>query len=370
MNLTLTQITEWDHTFIDIYKKFYCFLNYIDPSKVQLILNMYDHTFDRIEITKHIVIVSTFMEDVRIEALTKLAKLRTDVEFFCLADINIYDYPLPSNVTFFKYRHYHILLDVFLQNGCANRIPRAKSKKYIKKFGSLSNFRKQNRALITACLLTYAKNDSMISWHNRPHSTYHDHLIDTVKHNSRYADLDWELLNSVFLVDDYDVTVTGDNTYTKNILNNSFNKLYQNSLINFSNETTWFGLYDHEDVSYIRPGPFLTEKTWNPLLAGNILFNSAAPYTYNYLINDYGIPINYSFGLEFDNIPGDLDRFETICKKILDLVDVPLTDLVDQNIDYCELIQQTIMDPDYIKNFDQYNRIQDLKILEKLFQIV
>ena len=368
MLLTHTQITEWDHPLVNIYKNFYYFLNHIDPSKIQFILNMTDNTFNRIEIKKPIVIISAHAEDLQLEIISKLAQTRTDVEFICLADLNINEYPLPPNVTFFKYRHFHCMLDVFLKNGCNNLIPRVKSKKYIKKFSSLSSYRKQNRAIVTACLLTYAKNDSMISWHNRPCSTYHDYLIDTVKNNSRYADLDWKLLDTVFLVDDWNFV--SDNNWLHNLRNNPFNNVYQTSLINFSNESTWFGLHNHEDVLYMRQGPFLTEKTMIPLLAGNILFSCAAPYTYQYLIDDYGISINYSFGLEFDNIPGDLDRFKAICKKIQDLVDVPLTDLIDQNIDNCELIQKTIMDPDYIKIFDQYNRIQDFKILEKLFQII
>ena len=148
------------------------------------------------------------------------------------------------------------------------------------------------------------------------------------------------------------------------------NTIYQTSLINFSNETTNYGLYQVDDVSYMRPGPFLTEKTWNPLLAGNILFSTAAPYVYQYLIDDYHIPINYSFGLDFDYIPGDLDRFESISKKIQELVDIPLDDLIDQNIDNCELVQQTLINPDYTKQFDQFNQNQDLKILEKIAQII
>jgi hypothetical protein len=328
---------------------------------------MSDDHFDNLKIEKNIAIISTFVEAPRNEKLHELALANPDVQFICLADVNFYNYPLPSNVTFFKYRHCHVLLKVFLESGNTNLITPVKSKDIRKKFSSLSYFNKQIRAFVTACLLTYAKNDSLISWHNKPWSDYHDYMIDTIKSNPRYADLDWDLLNNTYLIDKY---TQADNNYNQNISSGPLNTIYQTSLINFSNETTNYGLYQVDDLSYMRPGPFLTEKTWNPLLAGNILFSTAAPYVYQYLIDDYHIPINYSFGLDFDYIPGDLDRFESIGKKIQELVDIPLADLIDQNIDNCELIQQTIIDPDYTNQFDQFNQNQDLKILEKIAQII
>jgi hypothetical protein len=366
MNLNLAQITQWNAPTIDVYKDFYKFLNYIDPLKTQFLLNMGDDNFDDFEIEKEIVIFSTFVEAPRNEKLVELAIAHPEVQFICLADVEFYNYPLPSNVTFFKYRHCHILLNIFLQNGGATRITPVKSKNISKKFSSRSFWNKQIRALVTACLLKYARDDSIISWHNRSWMPHHDYLIDTIKQNPRYKDLAWDLLDNVYLIDEW---YASEHEYAIYMSTGSLNTTYQTSLINFSNESTNFGLYQIDNVSYIRPGPFLTEKTWNPLIAGNILFSTAAPYVYQYLINDYHIPINYSIGLDFDYIQGDLDRFDAICKKIQELVDIPLNDLIDQNIDNCELIQKTVLNPDYIKQFDQYNRQQDLKILEKIYQI-
>jgi len=358
------QITQWNDPTIDIYKKFYNFLNHVDPSKVQFLLNMVNDHFDNFKIEKNIVVISTDREAPRDEKLNELALAYPDVQFICLADVNFYNYPLPSNVTFFKYRHCHVLLKAFLESDDGKLITPVKSKNIRKKFSSLSYQNKQIRAFVTACLLTYAKDDSLISWHNKSWSEHHDYLIGTIKSNPRYADLAWDLLNNTYLADKY------NRAGTVNQLLWPMNTIYQTSLINFSNETTNYGLYQVDDVSYMRPGPFLTEKTWNPLLAGNILFSTAAPYVYQYLIDDYHIPINYSFGLDFDYIPGDLDRFESISKKIQELVDIPLDDLIDQNIDNCELVQQTLINPDYTKQFDQFNQNQDLKILEKIAQII
>ena len=56
------QITQWNDPAIDIYKKFYNFLNHVDPSKVQFFLNMRDDHFDNLKIEKNIVVISTANE--------------------------------------------------------------------------------------------------------------------------------------------------------------------------------------------------------------------------------------------------------------------------------------------------------------------
>jgi hypothetical protein len=365
MSILRTTVTRWNHPEINNFKTFYNFLNHVDPSKVQLVLNMVADSFDCIEITKNILIVSTMAEAPRSDALVKVALDNPSVYFICLSDTNFYDYWVPSNVIVFKYRHWHVALKVFLENYFQTLVP-VKSKIITKKFSSLSNFRKQHRAFVTACLLTYARDESIVSWHNVPWNTHHDYLIKTVVDNPRYAKLDWSLLNQKHLVDEY---INGPISYIANMSSFS-NKIYQSSLINFSNETTSFGLYCNDNKSYIRPGPFLTEKTWNPLLSGNILFSSADPFVYNYLKNDYHIPINYSINLDFDSIPGDLDRFDAIGKEIQRLVEFPLADLIDQNIDNCETIQNTITDPEYVYQFEQFNQLQSDKILETISKLI
>jgi hypothetical protein len=368
MSILDITIESWSHPKIDSFKNFYNFLNHIDSSKVQLLLNMSADSFDDVEITKNILIVSTMSEAPRIDALVKLALDNPSAYFICLSDTNFYNYWVPPNVIVFKYRHWHVALKVFLENHYQTLVP-IKSKTITKKFSSLSNFRKQNRAVITACLLTYAHNESVISWHNVPWNDHHDYLIKTVVNNPRFANLSWSLLNQKYLVDNYDNKSKKTNNYTVNMSNFS-NKIYQSSLINFSNETTSFGLYNDGNKSYIRPGPFLTEKTWNPLLSGNILFSSAAPFVYDYLKNDYHLPINYSIDLTFDSISGDLDRYEAMCKEIQRLVEIPLADLIDQNIDNCETIQNTITNPDYICQFEQFNQLQSDKISEAISKLI
>ena len=343
----------------------YKFLTEIDQSKIQLILDTGLLEF-QISKNKQLVIVSTFYESPRYNAVVNSAKLNPDTQFIYLADVNNYDHVYPDNVTFFKYRHWHLPLMHVLNNIDLSQIPNVKSKKIYKKFSSLSYYRRQFRAIVTLSLLKYAANDSIVSWHNLTNNSCHDELIKSLKSDVSFNDLDWEVLNYKHIIDNYTVD---KNYYESNILD-FLNPQYQNCLINFSNETDSFGLYWIDDIRYNRPGPFLTEKTWKPLISGNVLMSTGQPGTYDFLKNDYNIPINYSIDTSFDNVLGDFDRIKQIKNLIESLSKIKLSDLIDQNIDNCELIQNTILAPGYIDQFELFNQSQDIKILEKIEQIL
>ena len=340
----------------------YKFLSEIDQSKIQLILNTGSLQF---QINKKLVIISTFYESPRYNAVINAAKLNPDTQFIYLADVNNYDHVYPDNVTFFKYRHWHLPLMHVLNNIDLSQIPNVKSKKIYKKFSSLSYYRRQFRAIVTLSLLKYAANDSIVSWHNLTNDSRHDGLIKSIKSDASFNDLDWETLNYKHTIDNYTI----DKNYYKSNILDFLNPQYQNCLINFSNETDNFGLYWIDDIRYNRPGPFLTEKTWKPLIAGNVLMSTGQPGTYNFLKNDYNIPINYSIDISFDNTLGDFERIKQIKNLIESLSKIKLSDLIDQNIDNCELIQNTILSPGYIDQFESFNQSQDIKILEKIEQI-
>ena len=341
----------------------YKFLTEIDQNKIQLILNT---GFPEFQINKKLVIISTFYESPRYNAVVNAAKLNPDTQFIYLADVNNYDHVYPDNVTFFKYRHWHLPLMHVLNNIDLSQIPNVKSKKIYKKFSSLSYYRRQFRAIITLSLLKYAVNDSIVSWHNLTNDSYHDGLIKSIKSDVSFNDLDWEVLNYKHTIDNYTI----DKNYYKSNILDFLNPQYQNCLINFSNETDNFGLYWIDDIRYNRPGPFLTEKTWKPLISGNVLMSIGQPGTYDFLKNDYNIPINYSIDTSFDNVLGDFDRIKQIKNLIESLSKIKLSDLIDQNIDNCELIQNTILAPGYIDQFESFNQSQDIKILEKIEQIL
>jgi hypothetical protein len=74
--------------------------------------------------------------------------------------------------------------------------------------------------------------------------------------------------------------------------------------------------------------------------------------------------------MSFDSMVGDLDRFAAIRDEILRLANIPLKVLIEENIDNCDLIQQTITHPEYTFQFDQFNQRQSDKIAETITDLV
>lgn len=87
---------------------------------------------------------------------------------------------------------------------------------------------------------------------------------------------------------------------------------FTDSLINLTNET----FAQSQKFSRIYPGPYFSEKTWKPLLAGSAVLPVGQPNVYRYLEN-FGLCMDYPWPREFDTTVGDLDRIE----KTFDAID-------------------------------------------------
>ena len=96
---------------------------------------------------------------------------------------------------------------------------------------------------------------------------------------------------------------------------------------------------------------------------------SGQPFGYDFLSNDYKLPVDYGLDLNFDRLPGDLDRFIKLVELIQNLSDRPLSELNDATIDSRSLIQEKILSPEWMQDVVEYNRKQDLILLEFLSKI-
>ena len=338
------------------------FLSNIDTEKVKVFLDI--DNFSLIKIPKNVrtVVITMFGESPRINDLVVLAHQHPEVNFIWLIDIDLYDFKLPKNIYYFKYRFWYLHLEAFLANYDVSKLIFAKNKNYKYKFSSFSFKLRQSRALITTLLMTYARNESLISWHKQDQANQIDRhwiLIESLKNHHDFADLDWSVINNTILPDNFN---RAKNTILANTLDID-NAGYANTLINFTNETDSYGYHNDGINEYIRPGPYLTEKTFKSLISGTIMISVGQPFIYDFLRNDYNLPLNYAIDLSYDNLKGDFDRLFELRKLIETLASTPLADLIDSNIDICETIQHTLLDPDYIIELKKFNQQQDEKIL-------
>jgi len=97
---------------------------------------------------------------------------------------------------------------------------------------------------------------------------------------------------------------------------NYFNEIpaYTECLVNVTNETYQTTV----EENYVMSGPFLTEKTWKPLLAGCALIPQGMPNTYSYL-QKFGFVFDYPWDTEFDQQIPDFTRYLGVLRTI-DLV--------------------------------------------------
>lgn len=87
------------------------------------------------------------------------------------------------------------------------------------------------------------------------------------------------------------------------------------------------------------PGPFITEKTWKPLFAGNaVLFTGQAGLKQQ--LESWGFRFDYVWAQDYDDSFNDNQRLETILGHINWILEIPLADLaamcqesVDHNLE-------------------------------------
>lgn len=347
------------HPQFDFWYRRYGFMKNIDLDRVCMLLNSDGSAVDlvRLKSQHKCILFTSCAESPRYDDVRELGLRYPDVPVVWLADLDPYDYPLPSNITYIKYRHYYIRMEMLHDCFDVSQVLRIKDKKIKYKFSSLSYFMRQARAAITAALCQYARDQSIMSWHlldNSP-STIQKDLIQSFRDSPVFSDIDWSVLEQELTVDEYN----WDRNTVKNNMMDIFNPAFESSLCNFNNETDSMGWLNSGQECYNRPGPFITEKTWKTLLTGCVLLNSGQPRTIEYLKNDYQLPLDYSIDQQHDSVQQDFDRFRSVIDMIKQLSQVPLKDLIDANIDTCARVQNMLLDPEFLEAPRAYNRTQD-----------
>lgn len=352
----------------------YAFLKHIDLSRVYLMLN-WDMPVDNVVLglTHRAIIFTSCAESPRYQEVRELARRYPSVPILWLADLDAYDYPLPTNVTFVPYRHWYIRLEMF-QECFQGQVMRVKDKPLKHKFSSLSYFRRPNRAVVTAALYTHARNSSLFTWRylDNDRTGKQEEFIETFRNHRLFRDLDWSFFNQDWFTDQDNIAgklqADGVNFRVRDAMLDIHTPGFEQALINISNETDTFGWMDNGIECYNRPGPFLTEKTWKTLITGCALLNSGQPGTMKFLREAYNLPLDYSYDTSYDLEVKDFDRLAGLVETIQSIEQSRLQDLVDANIDTCQHIQDMVLSPDYVQSMRDYNLAQDNKIIELLPQ--
>jgi len=263
-------------------------------------------------------VISFHTEYLDIDWIIKQATRIYPKHMLLISDFDIKSgFPWPDNIKFSQYVSLSQQLKVSIERSGIIPVNEISNPKY--KISSLSFRISQSKKFVTAYLLKYFPHDYMIlSYHNHlgkaeDHHGYPGHY--TVFNNLNLDRLDKSLIN---MPDDSDTINISpvDNVCWKTTA-------YQNALINFTNESYHYSGSERHGKSFQHPGPYITEKTFKPLLAGRPFLPVGQAQTVDFLQN-LGLSLDFGFDLSYDSVIGDLDRM----LKLFDTIDqINQTDL-------------------------------------------
>jgi hypothetical protein len=255
------------------------------------------------------IIISYHTEYFEHEILWNFFNQNQDVEFLFLCD-QTDDNIWPNNVTAVPWITWGYQLDIAIQHfGIATN-----SSQPSKKISSLSSRHEFHKAAITAFLVEKFTNDELIlSWHdNVVRDLYYktdDYFIPpTIK---KYLNGKFNNLQPIKL-----------DFFENNPINNVnwHHPAYLDAAVNFTNESIFNSeaIINNQIVNL--PTPYLTEKTWKPLLSGCAFIPVGQVNTLQSL-TEVGFIFDYNMNLSFDQCITDFDRII----KIYELAELLLT---------------------------------------------
>jgi hypothetical protein len=126
-------------------------------------------------------------------------------------------------------------------------------------------------------------------------------------------------------------------------------------LFNFTNEGFHYSLKMTPHANVIWPGPDLSEKTFKALLAGQAIL-PVGQWKSIAALRQLGFRFDYGLNLDFDNIPGDIDRMLVCLPVIDDIMSTSLDDLFDLTLESSTHNVNWAVSDDFHQQCEQINQ--------------
>jgi hypothetical protein len=263
-----------------------------------------------------------------------------------VTDYDIENHPIwPDNIIACRYITLHKQLAQAINDiGMATEI---KTPKY--KISSLAYRITQYKKFVTAYLLQHFNHSDMIL-------TYHNSLGKLEDHHG-YPD-GYPYLDQLDLASLTKTLINfEDDTESINIspvLNASWQIApYQDAWVNLTNESWHYSKTIFNNHNFYYPGPYLTEKTFKPLLAGRPFLAVGQCNTYKTL-KELGLSVDFGFDINYDTDSGDLTRIKDIFSTIDYIQNTNLDHLFQSGID---AVRHNL---NYIRNNNLFVHCEDL----------
>ena len=276
-------------------------LEKLDFSDTFFALNVQIHDSKKIPTDKFKkIVISYHTEYFEHQLLWDFFQQNQDCNFLFLSDTAPVDI-WPSNVTMYQWITWGEQLDVAIEHH--NIATELTAPKY--KISSLSNRHEFHKAAVTAFLLeTFDKNDMVLSWNNWcPKEPYYKTAGAFVPPEiQEYLQGSFKSLDSIKL----------DSFENSPVANGNWNHpAYLYCAINLTNESVFNCRAKIGETRIKLPTPYLTEKTWKPLIAGRPFIPVGQAETLQSL-SKLGLQFDYDLDLSFDTDVEDFDRIRKI----------------------------------------------------------
>jgi len=276
----------------------------------------------------------------------------SDCKFLLLHD-GVPESLWPDNVTAIQWISWGQQLDVAIAtHGISNAIMPA-----TKIISSLSNRHEFHKAAVTAFVQRHFVPDQyVLSWHDARYDNIY-YLEPDFFMPGQIQDL---VLDPAFRNQN---PIKFDTNFNKSPVGNSdwHHPAYEQCVVNLTNES----VYNSSGMINEQPGPlsgpYFTEKTWKPLLAGRPFVPIGQKNSIQSL-ERLGLNFDWGLDLSFDQISEDFDRMLGIYRCIEQLVTCTPDDIVERSKDGCEYNLNFIKSGNFRRSCDTANLSQVEKI--------
>lgn len=229
-----------------------------------------------------------------------------------------------ENLIYIKHDVWPAVLKLFQDDGLITHIPDS-VKSY--KLSALNSRIDQFKAYATAHIIKNYSSGYVVSWLANLGKTSDLFWLDVTTGNNKIDSIkDWivdtDFINTKIMLDNF----------TNNPLHNLVdyhNDAYIGSVVNLTNESVCNSYYNVNGKEYINAGPFVTEKTMKPMLAGTAVVPVGQYQTYNYL-SASGFDVDYPWDTSYDNDPGNISRIASLLDTIDQILGYELSWLEQQ----------------------------------------
>ena len=267
----------------------------------------------------------------------------------------------PDNVMYVQWVTWGDQLDVAIAVHGVNtdiRLP-------TKKVSSLSSRHEFHKAAITSYLINNYKSDEYImSWHDIRYSSVPYYLHDNFKIQSDRIN---ECINSELFNNIIPTTPDGYTQKQNNPISNGNWRTgaYIDCAINLTNESVFNSRFLYNNCPHEYTTPYLTEKTWKPLLARQAFIPIGQYNTISHL-SKLGMNFEYGLNLSFDNRIMEFERIEEIYTLLDTIKEIDINKLNRQLQPVADFNLNLITSGQFQKNCKEFNMQQLDKITDWL----